>query len=242
MGERTGIPGQVPRRRDDAGPDTAFPDRLPRQYRTTLGVAVLCVGLAVSVFVAMLFLTVAPRNAISAQHASTIRKVVAPEFAQRWQVFAPDPLWSNMQMEVRARLTGGTGQPGEVTDWFNVSAADNAALRFDPVPARRLVNELRNAWNWYWTTHDAKGKAIGKQGAIAEQYFRRLALGRLDGAEVEGTITQIQVRVLHKMITPPAWTGEQVPRQPDIRALPWWTVSVSDRPAGSSPDLSIVGS
>jgi hypothetical protein len=234
--EHSGIPGQVGRSADPVLPP-ATPNRLPRPYRVTVRVAVLGVGLAVTMFVGVLFLTVAPRNAISARYAAALHTVVAPEFAQRWQVFAPDPLWSNLQMEVRAQLTG----EGAVTDWFNVSAGDVAALRSDPAPARRLVNELRNAWDWYWQTHDGTGRAVGRSGEIAEQYLRRLALGRLDGAEVAGTIDRIQVRVLHKMVTPPAWTKETVPAQPDIRELPWWPVSAADRPAGASRELSIAG-
>ncbi len=243
--EHSAIPGQVARGAGAAPPrreSISGPEALTTPLRATLGAAVLVVGLAVALFVGALFLTVAPRNAISAQHASTIRNVVEPEFAQRWQVFAPDPLWANLQLEVRARLTGRPGTKREVTDWFNFSAGDAAGVRSNPIPARRQVNELRNAWSWYWITHDAKGKAVDRQGVIAERYVLRLALGRLDGEEVEGTIQQIQVRVLSRMITPPAWTEETVDSRPDIRTLAWWNVSAADRPAGASRHLSIAGS
>lgn len=234
--ERCTIPGQVPR-----GPNGMSPDPVPTVVTATLGVAVLGVAVVLSVFVGMLFLTVAPSNVLSKQHASAISAVVEPEFSQQWQVFAPDPLQANLQLEVRARLTGRAGAKGPVTDWFNISADDVAAIRSDVLPARRLINELRNAWNWFYWSHDAKNAAVGRSGERSTQYLRRLVLGRLDGEEVDGTITSIQVRVLQRPIAPPKWTGETAEKTPEIRTLPWWKVFPADRPAGASDALLIAG-
>jgi hypothetical protein len=194
------------------------------------------IALVALVHVGMVFLHVAPANTLSKSHAKAVNAWIYPEFEQNWKLFAPNPLQQNISVQVRAdvRTTGGDEQ---TTGWYDLSALDGAALAGNPLPSHTEQNELRRAWDFYTSTHDANANPVGMRGDLSESYLRRIVVLRLDrehAAGTGGTVERVQVRSSTTNLKPPSWSTEKVSTQPVYRVLPWWSVSTSDRTGANS--------
>lgn len=203
-------------------------------YQIGAALALAVVGLAVCVHLGMVFLSVAPANTVSEQHAQAIEDWVYPEFEQNWKLFAPNPLQQNVGVQVRAQVRTTAGDR-ETTGWYDLSAQDGKAIDGNLVPSHTQQNELRRAWDFLVSTHDGDNRPIGVRGALSEQYVRRIAVLRLlgdDAAGRTGTIESVQVRSCTTNVPPPAWTDEKVSERPVYRVLPWWTVPTDEAEGG----------
>ncbi|WP_105975442.1 DUF5819 family protein [Streptomyces geranii] len=216
-------PGEVPQ--PEGAPRPVLADlSLPYQIAAALAVAV--VGVAACVHLGLVFLHVAPSNTVTKEHARTVDDWIYPEFEQNWKLFAPNPLQQNIAVEVRADVRTADGG-ARTTGWFDLSALDGAAIHGNPVPSHTQQNELRRAWDFFGSSHDAQNRPSGLRGVLAETYLRRivvLRLDRLDAAGPGGTIDRVQVRSRSTNVRPPEWSQEQVPDKPTYRVLAWWSV------------------
>ncbi|MEV7774787.1 DUF5819 family protein [Kitasatospora sp. NPDC086791] len=179
-------------------------------------------------FLAAVFLHVAPANSLSRQYRDEIDGVVYPEFEQNWKLFAPNPLQQNVSLDAQVR----TVAPGGATttrDWTGLTARDVAAIRGNPAPSHVDQNLLRRAWDFYDGSHDSLDETpTNPRGKLAEQYLKRIALQRI-GRETDGErILEIRFRVTTATVAPPAWSGEAAPPGPRARELPWWPVADED--------------
>ncbi|MFG3224393.1 DUF5819 family protein [Kitasatospora sp. NPDC048194] len=197
----------------------------PAQLVLGLAAAVLAGG--TGLFLAVVFLHVAPANSLSRQYRDEIDGVVYPEFEQNWKLFAPDPLQQNISVDARVR-TVADGGATRTRDWIGLTAQDIAAIRANPAPSHVDQNLLRRAWDLYEGSHDQDGRSTDSRGRLAEQYLKRVALQRI-GREVDGErVLEIEFRVTSATVPPPPWSGEAKPPAPKVRELPWWPVGDED--------------
>ncbi|MEU7163453.1 DUF5819 family protein [Streptomyces morookaense] len=196
--------------------------------RVVVGAAGVVVALAAAVHLSMVFLHVAPQNSVSRQHAAAIDAYVYPEFEQNWKFFAPNPLQQNTAVQARAELRRPDGST-TATPWTDLSAQDGAAILHNPFPSHTRQNELRRAWDFYASTHDAREQPVGLRGRLSEQYVRRIVVSRLGGGRDGLPVDRIQVRSVTVPIAPPPWSDEKADTKPVYRVLPWWPVTTDDR-------------
>ncbi|MFH9349356.1 DUF5819 family protein [Kitasatospora sp. NPDC017646] len=198
----------------------------PAQLVLGLAAAVLVSG--TGLFLAAVFLHVAPDNVLSRQYRDEVDGVVYPEFEQNWKLFAPDPLQQNVSLDARVRTVadGGATRTG---DWIGLTARDIAAIRGNPAPSHVDQNLLRRAWDFYDGSHDPQDdKPTNQRGKLAEQYLKRIALQRI-GREVDGRrVLEIEFRVTTATVPPPSWSGVTGSPAPKVRELPWWPVGDED--------------
>jgi len=190
-------------------------------------VALAVVALLACGHLAMVFLHVAPDNTVSKQNAETIDEWIYPEFEQNWKLFAPNPLQQNVAVQVRAEVDRTDGSH-ETTGWIDLSAADGAAIRSNPLPSHVDQNELRRGWDFYVDYHDAKNRPIGLRGQLSESYIRRIVMLRLEARDLDGTVERIQLRSVSQAVKAPVWIDEKINTQPTYRVYPWWTVTSKD--------------
>ncbi|MEU2559679.1 DUF5819 family protein [Streptomyces longispororuber] len=221
---------------------------LPRRYQVVAVLALAAIAATVCVHLGMMFLHVAPANTVSKKHGETIDKWVYPEFEQNWKLFAPNPLQQNVSVQARAKLRTADGGH-RVTPWYDLSAQDGAAIDHNPLPSHTQQNELRRAWDFFLSTHDAQNRPTGPRGEISERYIRRVVLLRIDRQDplARGeTIDQVQIRSRTTAVRPPEWSDENVSTKPVVRLLPWWSVIPDDLPladdARASRDVAAEGS
>ncbi|MDH6111984.1 hypothetical protein P3T36_005039 [Kitasatospora sp. MAP12-15] len=174
-------------------------------------------------FLGAVFLHVAPPNTLYQQDQKQVDGLIYPEFEQNWKLFAPDPLQQNVTVDARVRTAQGTG------GWIGLTAQDIAAIRGNPIPSHADQNLLRRAWDFYDTTHSAQDdSATGPNGALAQEYLKRIALQRI-GREVGGSaVTGIQFRAGTGSVAPPPWSRESWSTQIQYRDLGWWPVDDQD--------------
>ncbi|MBV2152790.1 DUF5819 family protein [Kitasatospora sp. SUK 42] len=198
----------------------------PAQLVLGLAAAVLLSG--TGLFLAAVFLHVAPANSLSRKYRDEVDGVVYPEFEQNWKLFAPNPLQQNIGVDARVR-TAADGSDARTRDWIGLTAQDLAAVRGNPAPSHADQNLLRRAWDFYDGSHDPQDeKPVGPRGRLAEQYLKRIALQRI-GRAVDGErVVEIEFRVTSTTVPPPAWSGEAAPPAPKVRELPWWPVEDED--------------
>ncbi|MFD8911969.1 DUF5819 family protein [Streptomyces sp. NPDC059575] len=219
-------------------PPTAAPSgvaALSPAYRITAAAVLGAVAVVVCVHLAMVFLSLAPANTVSKRHGKAVEAWVYPEFEQNWKLFAPNPLQQNIAVEVRAELATKDGDV-RTTGWVDLSAEDGAAIDHNPVPSHTQQNELRRAWDFLVSTHNADSRPVGTRGALSEEYMRRIVVMRLAreaDIESQGVVQRVQVRSKTVNVAPPAWSGERISTQPVYRALPWWTVTAADAAGGA---------
>ncbi|WP_406864017.1 DUF5819 family protein [Streptomyces sp. HUAS MG47] len=198
----------------------------PRLARLIVAAAAVAVVLAVVAHAGMIFFHVAPKNAVSTQHKSTIDAYVFPELAQNWAVFAPNPLFTNTRVMARAEVRtprGGTS----VTQWVDMTAYDLRTLRGTFVPSMTM-EQFRQGWNNFNRSHDRAGRPVGKLGRLTEQNLKRLALERLRPVLDGRPVRRVQFRQLTQAIQPPEWTGRTVSDVWKSRAYPWLPVTRDD--------------
>ncbi|WP_420705348.1 MULTISPECIES: DUF5819 family protein [unclassified Streptomyces] len=242
LGRRGGMDrydeGGAPTVAEDAPP----PDRAPAgitalspRYQIAAALALAVVAVGTLVHLGMVFLHVAPANALTKQHGQAVDDWIYPEFEQNWKLFAPNPLQQNIDVQVRADLRTDGGAV-RTTGWYDLSALDGADILHNPLPSHTQQNELRRAWDFYVSSHDNAGRPSGTRGDLSESYLRRIVARRLDrlSADVrENTVTRVQLRSSTTNVQPPDWSGEKVSDKPVYRVLPWWTLSKNDDGTGT---------
>ncbi|MFF1652741.1 DUF5819 family protein [Streptomyces sp. NPDC058255] len=204
------------------------------RYQVAAALALAVVAVAACVHLGMVFLHVAPSNTVTKQHGRAIDEWIYPEFEQNWKLFAPNPLQQNISVQVRALVRGADGTSRE-TGWFDLSALDGREIDGNLLPSHTQQNELRRAWDFYASTHDAQDRPAGLRGDLSERYLRRVAVLRLDREHAGGegaVLERVQVRSRTTNVPPPKWSEEQVSDKPLVRELPWWSVPEDDRTDG----------
>ncbi|MBT2386177.1 DUF5819 family protein [Streptomyces sp. ISL-11] len=215
----------------DEGPGAVAGLSLPARVAVAAGVAV--VTIATAVHLSMVFLHVAPSNTVSKQHADAIGDYIYPEFEQNWKFFAPNPLQQNIAVQARAELRGPDGR-STLTPWTDLSAQDGAAIRHNLLPSHTQQNEIRRAWDFYASTHDAREQPSGLRGSLSEEYIRRIAVLRLGAGHDAHAIQRVQVRSVTSVVAPPPWSDEKGGTKPVHRVLRWWPVTTADLPEGGN--------
>jgi hypothetical protein len=207
----------------DEAPTTTRPAPAPRRpsrrwSRALVGLTAAATALVVAVQLAATFLYNAPANAISKRYQAQVSWWMNPLLNQNWQLFAPNPISENLELDARASL----GSAAAVTPWTSLSAIDQAATADDPAPSHLTMNALRNAWREYADTHDSSGLADSPLAATAQQYLQNLVLEYLRPRE-QGTIDSVQVRFVITLIPGPGRSAAQT--APQTQTLPWWVVA-----------------
>ncbi|MEU6174890.1 DUF5819 family protein [Streptantibioticus parmotrematis] len=198
---------------------------LPSRVVVALTVAAVVVGAAVHL--GMVFLSVAPSNTISKAHASAINGYVDPEFEQNWQLFAPNPVQVNTDVQARAEVRQADGTVS-TTGWVDFTAMDLAKIRHNPIPSHTEQNELRRAWGFYTDTHDEQDHPIGDRGDLSQEYLLRIIAHRFGPHLNGGSVQRIQVRLATMPVAAPKWSAERIDTQTTYRVMSWWTVSPKD--------------
>ncbi|MGW3283752.1 DUF5819 family protein [Streptomyces sp. NPDC001002] len=209
---------------------------LSPRYQVAAALALAVVAVTVCVHLALVFLHVAPSNTVTKQHGNAIDDWVYPEFEQNWKLFAPNPLQQNIAVQVRAEVHTEDGDVN-TTGWYDLSAEDGRAIDGNLLPSHTDQNELRRAWDFFASTHDAENRPSGLRGTLSETYLRRIVVLRLDregAAGRTGVIENVQVRARTTNVPAPKWSDEKISDQPMYRVLPWWTVTAADSDGGAA--------
>ncbi|MFF8607890.1 DUF5819 family protein [Streptomyces sp. NPDC015346] len=184
----------------------------------------LCLAVTL-VHVLLVFLYVAPSNAISKAYGQHINAWVQPLFSQNWRLFAPEPQSVNRQISARVGKTTPNGTT-HVSDWIDVSSMDDSAVKHNVFPSHTAQNMLRRAWNSYAETHDSNDRPHSERAALIQEYLRNIAVDRVT-AQRGGTFDSIQLRVTTLHIAPPrpangSRPAAAAPAPAATRHLPWW--------------------
>ncbi|MFI5759190.1 DUF5819 family protein [Streptomyces sp. NPDC051569] len=189
----------------------------------------------------LIFLHVAPPNAISKRYSQQINAWVYPLFEQNWRLFAPDPESVNRQILARTAHTAPDGSV-QVSPWFDLNAVDDDAVEHNVFPSHTTQNMLRRAWSSYLETHGGDDRPRSERALMMEKYLRNIAAQRVASLR-QGAFESIQLRVLTLPIAAPgraaaqrpalpaptAQTAQTAPAAPaapvDTRNLPWWKVT-----------------
>ncbi|MFF8380382.1 DUF5819 family protein [Streptomyces sp. NPDC015661] len=214
-------------------------------YQVVVAVALAVVAVFTCVHLAMVFLHVAPSNTLTKRHGEAVDDWIYPEFEQNWKLFAPNPLQTNISVEVRAELATAGGR--RTTGWIDLTAQDIDAIRYNPMPSHAQQNQLRRAVDFYLNTHDDANRSNGLRGDLSEQYMRRIAMLRLD--DLEGTdgralgpdVRRIQLRTVSRPVSSPQWSTEKSRSNPSYRDFPWWGITEADRSAGADASRTEAG-
>ncbi|MCF3965479.1 DUF5819 family protein, partial [Streptomyces fuscigenes] len=204
---------------------------LPRPHRIVAGAVGLGVAAFACVHLAMVFFYVAPANTVSKQHAALINSWVNPEFEQNWKLFAPNPLQQNIHVQARFETEDRSGRTS-VSGWRDLSAQDGAGILHNPLPSHTQQNELRRAWDYFTSTHDAKERPLGSRGRLSEAYLRRIVVLRFGRDRLPGRLTRVEVRSATTAVAPPPYAKERVDTRTFYRTFPWWNVGPADVPDG----------
>ncbi|UUS32145.1 MULTISPECIES: DUF5819 family protein [Streptomyces] len=194
----------------------------------TGAVVVLCLAVTL-IHLALVFLHVAPANAISRQYAKQVEAWVFPVFEQNWRLFAPDPESVNRQISVRTMRTDPDGTV-RVSGWFDLSGVDRSALAHNPFPSHTTQNMLRRAWSSYLETLGSDDQPRSERGVMIQQYLRNIAAERV-AEHRGGRFDSVQLRVVTVPVAPPGATANgrtTAPTPVETRHLPWWEVAPRD--------------
>ncbi|MGY1499535.1 DUF5819 family protein [Streptomyces sp. QTS52] len=186
----------------------------------------LCLTTAL-VHVLLVFLHVAPPNPLSQQYSRQVNAWVFPLFEQNWRLFAPDPESVNRQISARTMRTAPDGT-AQVSDWFDLTAVDNSAVKHNVFPSHTAQNMLRRAWSSYLENHGSDDQPRSQRALMTQQYLTNIASDRV-AAHRGGSFEAIQLRVVTVPIAAAAPAGGAggatvAPRTADTRYLPWWKV------------------
>ncbi|MFE0189545.1 DUF5819 family protein [Streptomyces sp. NPDC059008] len=196
----------------------------PLVSRIVIMTAIGGLTLGVTLHLLLVFLYVAPSNAITKEYDRVIKGYVYPEFDQNWQLFAPNPLQSNIAVHARAEVAFPDGSR-RWTGWLAMTAQDLREIRRNPAPSHAHQNLLRQAWDFYNRTHDVKGRALGLRGKLAEAFVNRIAAHRLGPRIDGGQVVKVQIYASYTPIIPPKWTSDRGSTKKTYQVLPWWPVS-----------------
>jgi hypothetical protein len=188
--------------------------------------AVVTVCLAVTLtHVLLVFLHVAPLNPISQRYNKQIAAWIYPFFQQNWLLFAPNPDANRTQIFAKTEWVTASGD-GDVSDWFDISAADWAGTRHDPYPSRTTQHMLRRAWNAYMSSHGEDEVSHDAWSLVWEKYLRNIAVQRV-APHSPHPFQRIRLKVVTQPIAAPAGaaTTQTYSTYPQTRLLPWWNVT-----------------
>ncbi|MFD4627770.1 DUF5819 family protein [Streptomyces sp. NPDC058475] len=175
----------------------------------------------------LVFLHVAPPNPLSRQYSRQVNAWVFPLFEQDWRLFAPDPESVNRQISARTMHTA-PDDTVQVSDWFDLTTVDTAAVKHNPFPSHTAQNMLRRAWTSYLETHGGDDQPHSQRALMIQHYLRNIAAERV-AAHRHGRFESIQLRVIARPIgAPAAARGPRpaaAPKPADTRYLPWWKVA-----------------
>ncbi|MFI8875016.1 DUF5819 family protein [Streptomyces sp. NPDC055243] len=219
-----------------ASPPRAGIAALSPRCQVVAALALALIAVTACVHVGMLFLHVAPANTMTKQHGQAVDDWIYPEFEQNWKLFAPNPMQQNIAVQARAEIRGDDGTT-RTTGWYDLSARDGAAIDGNLLPSHTQQNELRRAWDFYVSAHDAQNRPRGLRGQLSERYIRRIVVMRVEREEAMGagaTIERVQVRSRTTNVPAPEWSDEKVSTKPVLRQLPWWSVTPDDLPLGKA--------
>ncbi|GAA1986604.1 hypothetical protein GCM10009838_56460 [Catenulispora subtropica] len=199
----------------------------PVQLAVT-GAVALCVSAAV-VHVALVFLYVAPANTVSRQYQSQIDAWIYPYFEQDWRLFAPDPQSTHQQISARTSTVAANGVT-QTSDWIDLTAVDDAAVRHDVFPSHTAQNMLRRAWDAYETALGTDARLTSRRTLMLQEYLRNIAVQRA-ATRVHEPFDAIQLRVVTTPIEQPSVrpvSNRPAASAPGVRYLPWWQVTTDD--------------
>lgn len=202
-----------------------------RASRVAVMTAAVLVAAAIAAHLGMVFLHVAPPNAVSREYAAVINGYVRPEFQQNWKLFAPDPLHVQRNVQARAEVRRPDGSL-RVTDWVDLTAVDLENTRGSLAPSHTR-NQLGKGWQAVLGSHDGQGRPRNVVGQVVDGMVKRVALRRLSSTIPPSVIQRIQVRARTVAVPPPPWAPARATMAPRYRALPWWPVRADDFPAGT---------
>jgi hypothetical protein len=184
---------------------------------------VLCLAASL-LHVLLIFLHVAPPNVVSQRYSSQINGWIYPLFEQSWRLFAPDPETANRQILARTMHTSPDGTQ-QVTDWFDLTAADESAVEHDFFPSHTAQNMLRRAWTSYLELHGSDDQSNSERALMVQKYLRNIAVNRVAG-QGNSTFEAIQLQVITRPIAAPGTASSAdgtAPAPPaETRYLPWW--------------------
>ena len=186
--------------------------------RALVAIAALVIAGLVGTQLVAVFLYNAPDNTVSKRYSAQISWWMNPLQNQNWQLFAPNPISENVEVDARASVGPSAG----LTPWLDLSAIDQAATVGNPAPSHMTMNGLRNAWREFEVTHSSDGRPSTSLAGAAQQYLQNLVLGYLRPRET-GTIDSIQVRFVVTLIPGSGRTAAQT--APQTQTLDWWLVA-----------------
>jgi hypothetical protein len=176
---------------------------------------VVLTAAAAAVHLTATFFLNAPNNLVSQRYQTQITWWTSPLLTQNWQLFAPNPISENLEIDARASV----GPSAALTSWIDLTALDQAVSTDNPAPNHITMNGLRNAWLEYTSTRNADGQPNGPLATTAQQYLQSLVLGYLR-PHVTGTIDSVQVRFVVTLVPGDGRTPQQT--TPQTQTLPWW--------------------
>jgi hypothetical protein len=223
---RTQREGSGPQLVDRAVSDGEQPAEPPQLIQAATGIAVaLCLIISV-VHLTLVFLHVAPSNPISQRYHKQMDAWIYPVFEQNWKLFAPDPESVSRQISARTKRTSANGVV-EVSEWFDLTAIDDSAVKHNFFPSHTTINMLRRAWSAYLDTHGNDDQPRSQRARMVQEYLRNIAADRVAGHRGD-TFEAIQLRVITRAIAPPTTkdgSRPSIPMPAETRELPWWTVA-----------------
>ncbi|MFF8291448.1 DUF5819 family protein [Streptomyces sp. NPDC016309] len=184
---------------------------------------VLCLA-ATLIHVVLVFLHVAPANAVSQRYSRQIDAWIYPVFEQNWRLFAPDPESVNRQISARTMRTAPDGT-AEVSGWFDLSGVDTTAIEHNVFPSHTTQNMLRRAWSSYLETLGGDDLPRSERAVMIQRYLRNIAADRVADRR-GGSFDSIQLRVVTLPVGAPGSARSDRPATAvDTRYLPWWKVA-----------------
>ncbi|MGW0823317.1 DUF5819 family protein [Streptomyces sp. NPDC002845] len=192
--------------------------------------AATAVGLvgALLVHLTMIFLTLAPPNAVKAEYGEVIRSYVQPEFGQDWKLFAPNPKQRNDAIGARLRTVGDDGASPRLSEWINITAQDVAEIQGSLAPSHVHQDMVRRAWDNVDSRLGSDDRPKNARGEIAVDYLKRIVLQRVGRAWRGERIVGVQIAGRYTMVRPPSWSTEEPSDTTAYRVLPWWPVTDQD--------------
>nr|WP_203686665.1 DUF5819 family protein [Streptomyces sp. SID14515] len=180
--------------------------------------------------IGLVFLHVAPSNAVSQRFNSQVDAWIYPLFEQNWRLFAPDPDSVNRQISARTAHTAPDGSV-QVGDWVDLTAVDSSAIEHNAFPSHTSQNMLRRSWTSYVELHGGDDLSRSDRAVMMQRYLRNIAADRM--AERDGKpFENIQLRVV---TLPVAAQGSAdggrsaaavtAAKNAETRLLPWWKVT-----------------
>ncbi len=198
-----------------------------RVRRGVLNTAVaLCLTTALT-HIGLVFLHVAPSNAVSQRFNSQVDAWIYPLFEQNWRLFAPDPDSVNRQISARTAHTAPDGSV-QVSRWTDLTAVDSSAIEHNAFPSHTSQNMLRRSWTSYVELHGGDDVPRSDRAVMMQRYLRNIAADRM--AERDGKpFENIQLRVVTLPVAAPGSTDRDrraaAAKNAETRLLPWWKVT-----------------